>query len=132
MVVSPPAPGSPPVLQLGVVANLLQVGVMSSEEAPVRKLTTTSYAILGLFSLRPWSAYELAKQMRRSLRFYLPRAESALYEEPKNLVAHGLARAATERRGRRNVAIYSITAKGRRALEEWVQKPSAPPQFEAE
>ena len=30
-------------------------------------LTTTSYAILGLLALRSWTAYELAKQMKRTL-----------------------------------------------------------------
>ena len=41
----------------------------------MRKLTPTSYAILGLLALRPWSAYELTKQVRRSLHFCWPRAE---------------------------------------------------------
>lgn len=82
-------------------------------------LTTTSYAILGLLSLRPWTTYELAKQMERSLHFYWPRAESGLYEEPKKLVAHGLATVQRERVGRRPRAVYAITDAGRAALAEW-------------
>ena len=62
-------------------------------------LTTTSYAILGLLAVRPWTTYELAQQMHRALGQFWPRAESKLYEEPKKLVAHGLARA-TQRDGR--------------------------------
>ena len=54
------------------------------------ELTTTSYAILGLLAIRPWSTYELARQMQRDLRFVWPRAESNLYAEPKKLIAHGL------------------------------------------
>ena len=46
--------------------TLLRTGVKSSG---VVHLTTTSYAILGLLSLRPHSAYELTNQARRSLRF---------------------------------------------------------------
>jgi hypothetical protein len=44
----------------------------------VRELTTTSYAILGLLAIRPWSTYELARQMQRDLRFVWPRAESCM------------------------------------------------------
>ena len=36
----------------------------------MRKLSTTSYVILGLLALRPWTTYEIAHQMRRSIRFY--------------------------------------------------------------
>ena len=59
-----------------------------------RSLTTPSYAILGLLSIQPWSTYELAQLMRRSLHFVWPRAESNLYAEPKRLVEAGMATAA--------------------------------------
>src|ERR671938_339368 len=55
-----------------------------------RGLTTTSYAILGLLAIQPWSTYELAQQMDRSLGRMWPRAQSKIYEEPKKLVAHAL------------------------------------------
>ena len=44
------------------------------------RLTTTSYAILGLLAIKPWTTYELAQQMDRSLRRIWPRAKSKLYE----------------------------------------------------
>src|SRR6516162_6651932 len=75
----------------------------------VAKLTTTSYLILGLLALRRWSTYELAQQMKRSIHFYWPRAESHIYEEPKKLVAHGLAAASSEQTGRRPRTMYAIT-----------------------
>ena len=56
------------------------------------RLSTTSYAVLGLLSLRSWTTYELAQQMGRSLDRIWPRAESKVYEEPKKLVANGYAR----------------------------------------
>src|SRR5688572_20716249 len=79
-------------------------------------LTTTSYAILGLLALKPWTTYELAQQMQRALGQFWPRAESKLYEEPKKLVAHGFARSSSEMVGKRPRTVYSITPKGRRAL----------------
>ncbi|MEW6477092.1 MAG: PadR family transcriptional regulator [Actinomycetota bacterium] len=98
----------------------------------MRKLTATSYAILGLLGLRSWSAYELTKQVRRSLHFCWPRAETRLYQEPKNLVEHGLVKATTTVNGRRSRTEYAITAKGRKALRAWLGEPSAPPRLESE
>ena len=97
-----------------------------------RALTTTSFAILGLLSVKPWSAYELTGQMKRGMRFTWPRAETRIYQEPKHLVDRGLARAKLERNGRRERTVYSITPKGRAALRKWLAVPSAPPQFESE
>jgi DNA-binding PadR family transcriptional regulator len=95
-------------------------------------LTPTSYAILGLLAAKPWTTYELAQQMERALGQFWPRAESRIYEEPKKLVAHGLARASSEMVGKRPRTVYSITAKGRRALAQWVPTPGAGPVLEFE
>lgn len=95
-------------------------------------LTTTSYAILGLLAIKPWTTYELAQQMHRALGQFWPRAESKLYEEPKKLVAHGLARAKPEPVGKRPRTVYSITAEGRRALAAWVPTDGAGPVLEYE
>jgi DNA-binding PadR family transcriptional regulator len=95
-------------------------------------LTTTSYAILGLLSLRSWTSYELAEQMRRAIGRFWPRAESGIYREPKKLEALGLARSTTEYVGERPRTRYAITAKGRRALAAWVPTPSAGPAVEFE
>ena len=54
------------------------------------KLTTTSYAILGLLDLRDWTAYDLAQQAGRSLAYAWPVSESQLYAEPKRLAEEGL------------------------------------------
>ncbi len=104
------------------------MGMMS--QAP--KLTSTSYVILGHLALRSWSTYELAQQMKRSTRHYWPRAESKIYEEPKKLVAHGLATATREYTGRRPRTSYAITAKGRTALQRWLNEPGQPPLVEFE
>ncbi|RJK94780.1 PadR family transcriptional regulator [Vallicoccus soli] len=95
-------------------------------------LTTTSYAVLGLLAVRPWSTYELTRQMGRSVGLVWPRAQSKLYEEPKKLVAHGLATGARELVGRRPRTVYAITPQGREALAEWLREPGAGPVLEAE
>jgi DNA-binding PadR family transcriptional regulator len=70
--------------------------------------------------------------MDRALGRFWPRAESRLYEEPKKLVAHGLARASSETVGKRPRTMYTITPKGRRALEKWVPTRGAGPVVEFE
>ncbi len=86
------------------------------------QLSTTAYAVLGLLCLREWPAYELAQQMQRSMRIWWPRAESRAYEEPKRLVKLGLARSRDEGVGDRPRTIYTVTAKGRRAFEGWLDE----------
>jgi PadR family transcriptional regulator, regulatory protein AphA len=95
-------------------------------------LTTTSYVILGHLALRSWSTYELAQQMKRSTRHYWPRTESKIYEEPKKLVAHGLATATREYTGRRPRTVYAITDEGRKALRRWLDEPGEAPLVEFE
>jgi DNA-binding PadR family transcriptional regulator len=95
-------------------------------------LNTTSFAMLGMLAVRPWSTYELAKHVDRSLRPLWPRARSNLFNEPKKLVAHGLAIAADETVGRRPRSVYSITPKGRRALRQWLGTPGEGPVLEFE
>jgi PadR family transcriptional regulator, regulatory protein AphA len=95
-------------------------------------LTTTSYAVLGLLAIKPWSSYELTQQMDRSLGRVWPRAVSKLYEEPKKLAAHGLARSATEQNGRRTRTVYAITPDGRAALADWLTEPGEGPVLEFE
>jgi DNA-binding PadR family transcriptional regulator len=96
-------------------------------------MTTTTYAVLGLLCVQPWSAYELTQQMGRSLRFMWPRAESGIYREPQKLISLGYAAAEEAAAGpRRTKLVYSATPAGRRAFQQWLGESSAPPQFESE
>lgn len=97
-----------------------------------RELTTTSYAILGMLAIEPWSTYALAQQMQRSLRHLWPRAESNVYAEPKRLVAAGLATATVQQTGKRERTVYTITPAGRMALQQWLGHPSSESRFESE
>jgi DNA-binding PadR family transcriptional regulator len=96
------------------------------------QLTPTSFALLGLLSIRPWTTYELAVQTKRSLRFFFPRAERHLYAEAKRLTEAGLARTEVAFTGKRRSTTYVITPAGREALEAWLGTEPAPPVLEAE
>ena len=95
-------------------------------------LTSTSYALLGLLAVQPWTTYELAAQMDRTLSRFWPRARSKVFEEPKKLVRLGLAVAQAGTTGRRPRTVYRITPAGRRALGGWLAEPGAGPVLEHE
>ena len=97
-------------------------------------LPTTAYAILGLLALREWSAYELTQQLRRSLDWCWPTAESVWYDEPKRLVRLGLATARREQTatGRRARTVYAITGQGRQVLAAWLASEPDPPRLQIE
>ena len=94
--------------------------------------TATSFAVLGLLGLQPWTAYDLVAQTRRSLHFFWPRSEAHLYAELKRLVERGHAHAEIVEGRRRQATRYTITPNGRAALEEWLATEPAPPTIEIE
>lgn len=96
------------------------------------RLTVSSFAVLGLLAIQPWTAYELTQQATRSLRFAWPKSERLLYSEPKKLVEHGLATALQEPVGQRARTVYTITDEGRAALATWMVTSPQPPVLEAE
>jgi PadR family transcriptional regulator AphA len=100
--------------------------------SPTGALTPTSYAILGLLAVQPWTTYELAKQVDQTLSRFWPRTRSKLFEEPKKLAEAGLAEAMPRATGRRRSMVYKITPAGRAALAEWLAQESTPPTFESE
>jgi DNA-binding PadR family transcriptional regulator len=95
-------------------------------------LSPTSFALLGLLAIRPWTTYELANQAKRSLQYFLARAERHIYTEAKRLADAGLARAQVNFTGKRRSTTYSITPAGRKALAAWLRTQPAPPVLEAE
>lgn len=98
----------------------------------MRRLTTTSYLILGILALRDWTAYELAEQIDKGVTEIWPRADRQLYNAPKLLLEQGLISATKTATGRRERTVYSITPAGREALRSWLPGASKPPSLEFE
>lgn len=86
---------------------------------------STSYALLALLSVRSWTTYELAQQVHRSLRWFSPRAERRLYDEPKKLADAGLVAVEEKYVGKRRSRHYTITDEGRAALADWLSEAPA-------
>ena len=105
---------------------------MKNRAGPPGARVRSPCLILGHLALRDGSTYEFAQPLKRSTRHYWPRAESKIYEEPKKLVAHGLATATPERTGQRPRTVYAITEKGREALRLWLDQPGQAPIVEFE
>jgi PadR family transcriptional regulator AphA len=96
------------------------------------RMTTSSYAVLALLDLQPWTGYELTRQAQRSLRYAWPKSERLLYSEPKKLVELGYATSHTEHQGKRTRNVYTITAEGQQTLNEWTSTRAQPPRIEIE
>ena len=96
------------------------------------KPTTTSFALLGLLALQPWTAYEIVAQIRRGLYLFWPRSDAHLYAELKRLVERGHATAEVVDGPRRQRTRYTITPEGRAALQEWFGTEPGPPIVEVE
>jgi PadR family transcriptional regulator AphA len=96
------------------------------------RMTTSSYAVLALLSLKPWTGYELTHQAQRSLRYAWPKSERLLYSEPKKLVILGYAATHKEETGKRSRNVYEITDEGREVLAGWTETKTQPPRFEIE
>ncbi|MCZ7528070.1 MAG: PadR family transcriptional regulator [Acidimicrobiia bacterium] len=106
---------------------------MTRHATNATRTTPTSYALLGLLAIRPSTAYELTRQMRRALRWAWLRSEANLYHELKRLGALGFVSAVEERTGQRARTRYEITGPGRAALHEWLADGSpTPPRLELE
>lgn len=99
-------------------------------------LNATSASVLGLLALehwpRPWTSYELAKQSRRSLSWFWPRAQRRLLAVPKDLVKLGYSTSELLVRGKRRTPHYTITKAGRSALRAWLAEEGSPVSIEVE
>lgn len=91
------------------------------------RLTTTSYVVLGLIGLRgPSTSYDLKRAVGRSVGFFWPFPHAQLYSEPRRLAELGLLDVSAEDEGRRRQT-FSLTDRGRHALERWLADPVTEP-----
>lgn len=84
------------------------------------RLSPVSYVVLGLIGLRgPSTPYQLKRAASHSINYFWPFQHSQLYGEPERLTAAGLLSEEREDGGRRR-KLYSLTATGRQAMQEWL------------
>src|SRR5882724_189000 len=91
------------------------------------RLSGTSYAVLGLIAeWGPCTPYDLKQAIETTVQNFWPVPHTTFYVEPARLAEAGLLAVDQEEHGRRR-KLYSITPKGRKALEAWVKEPTAAP-----
>jgi PadR family transcriptional regulator, regulatory protein AphA len=89
------------------------------------RLTPTSYIVLGLLELAGESTpYALKQLVGSSVGYFWTLQHAQLYTEPERLATAGYVSETREETGRRR-RLYTITAKGRAALEEWRTEPTS-------
>lgn len=76
-----------------------------------------------MLSHGPATSYDLKQRVGYTIGNFWAFAHSQLYDEPARLAEDGLVTATVEEGGRRK-RTYSITAKGRKALAEWLASPT--------
>jgi PadR family transcriptional regulator, regulatory protein AphA len=89
-----------------------------------------SYTVLALVGDRGAGAHDIADMMRRT--FYWAAAQSQWYAEPKRLAESGYLSAKRMPGKTTDRTHYTLTAKGRRALREWLAQPATFPRIQSE
>jgi DNA-binding PadR family transcriptional regulator len=97
-------------------------------------LPTSSFALLGLLSIRTMSGYELAALADKSLAYFWPMHRSLIYRELHRLEQLGYVAGSDVRQQRLpDKRIYRLTGPGRAALVDWLAQPGfRPPQYRNE
>jgi PadR family transcriptional regulator, regulatory protein AphA len=88
-----------------------------------RRLTTTSYAVLGLVeSCQPATPYDLKQAAQVSLFHFWSIPHTVIYSESRRLAEQGFLSERQEEEGRRR-RVYRITAAGKKTLDAWIAEP---------
>ncbi|HEX2413690.1 MAG TPA: PadR family transcriptional regulator [Thermoleophilaceae bacterium] len=95
-------------------------------QAPAR-LTPTSFIVLGLIEqVGVATPYQLKRMVGLSVGYFWSLQHAQLYSEPERLAAAGYLDVEREDSGRRRKR-YSLTRRGREALDAWRAEPAAQP-----
>jgi DNA-binding PadR family transcriptional regulator len=87
------------------------------------ELNATGKVILGMLAARPRSGYEIKRLVDDSARFFWAASYGQIYPELKRLEKEGLVTGTDSARGGRPRTVYKLTARGRRAAREWIERP---------
>lgn len=83
----------------------------------------TKYVILGLLTIEPLSGYDIKKMIDESISHFWSESNGQLYPTLGQLVKENfIVHEEKEQNGKRASNIYSITEKGRKELEKWLEE----------
>ncbi len=88
------------------------------------------HAILVLLERQPSSGYDLAQRFKAGIGNFWNASHQQVYQELKKLHRETLVKFAVEAQsGRPDRKVYRITARGHKALRDWLHKPLKPPRI---
>jgi PadR family transcriptional regulator AphA len=87
------------------------------------ELSATGKVILGMLAGRPRSGYEIKQLVDNSARFFWAASYGQIYPELKKLEKAGLITGGDSSTGARQRTTFELTAEGRRAAREWIDRP---------
>jgi PadR family transcriptional regulator AphA len=88
--------------------------------ADMSSLTPTARVILGMLALGARTGYDVKRAIDLSTRFFWNASYGQIYPELHRLEERGLVAAKAEPKGGRRRTSYTLTAAGRRALQQWL------------
>jgi DNA-binding PadR family transcriptional regulator len=100
---------------------------LAGRSAPPIKLSPTSYLVLGMVRLGVSSGYAIKKVADNSTQNFWPISLALVYPELARLEDGGLLKRRSDPHGGRARSVYTITAKGERALGAWLRSPKVAP-----
>ncbi|MGH2984146.1 MAG: PadR family transcriptional regulator [Solirubrobacterales bacterium] len=85
-------------------------------------MSATAKVILGMLAARPRSGYEIKQLVDNSARFFWAASYGQIYPELERLEDEGLVAGSDASQGARQRTVYKLTAKGKRAAREWIDR----------
>jgi DNA-binding PadR family transcriptional regulator len=86
------------------------------------ELSATGKVILGMLAARPRSGYEIKQLVDNSARFFWAASYGQIYPELKKLEEAGLVTGTDASNGARPRTVYKLTARGKAAAKDWIER----------
>jgi len=86
----------------------------------VTELSKPAYVVLGMIATGRRSGYAMSRTAKEATRHFWATSDGQIYPQLKSLADEGYITGERESQGGRERVVYSLTAKGREALDEWL------------
>ena len=84
------------------------------------ELSKPAYVVLGMIATGRRSGYAMSRTAKEATRHFWATSDGQIYPQLKNLSDDGFIEGERESQGGRERVVYSLTKKGRDALDEWL------------
>ena len=84
------------------------------------ELSKPAYVVLGMIATGRRSGYAMSRTAKEATRHFWATSDGQIYPQLKSLADEGYITGERESQGGRERVVYSLTAKGRDALDEWL------------